>query len=105
MQNGHGWTVDMTLFNKLDSIIKQNNLAASKPSLAKAQGRSTTVKVDNSSDVIGSWKGTMSLYDWGKTRVLSEEPIAIEVSQDTCLVELAFKTTPSYQSLGLISSW
>lgn len=86
VQNGHGWTVDMTLFNKLDSIIKQNNLAASKPSLAKAQGRSTTVKVDNSSDVIGSWKGTMSLYDWGKTRVLSEEPIAIEVSQDTCLV-------------------
>ena len=86
VQNGHGWTVDMTLFNKLDSIIKQNNLAASKPSLAKAQGRSTTVKVDNSSDVIGSWKGTMSLYDWGKTRVLSEEPIVIEVSQDTCLV-------------------
>lgn len=86
VRNGHGWTVDMTLFNKLDSVIKQNNIAASKPSLAKAQGKSTTVKVDDSSDMIGSWKGMMSLYDWGKTRVLSEEPIAIEVSQDTCLV-------------------
>ena len=86
VRNGHGWTVDMTLFNKLDSIIKQNNIAASKPALAKAQGRSAMIKVDDSSDMIGTWKGTMSLYDWGKTRVLSEEPIAIEVSQDTCLV-------------------
>ena len=86
VRNGHGWTVDMTLFNKLDSVIKQNNIAASKPALAKAQGRSTTVKVDNSSDIIGYWKGTMAVYDWGKTRVLSEEPIAIEVFQDTCLV-------------------
>ncbi len=86
VRNGHGWTVDMTLFNKLDSVVKQNNIAASKPALAKAQGRSTTVKVEDSSDMLGTWKGTMSLYDWGKTRVLSEEPIAIEVSQDTCLV-------------------
>lgn len=86
VRNGHGWTVDMTLFNKLDSVIKQNNIAASKPALAKAQGRSSNLKVDDSSSMIGSWKGTMAVYDWGKTRVLSEEPIAIEVSQDTCLV-------------------
>ena len=76
----------MTLFNKLDSVIKQNNISASKPSLAKAQAKSATVKVEDSSDMLGTWKVTMSLYDWGKTRVLSEEPIAIEVSQDTCLV-------------------
>lgn len=86
VRNGHGWTVDMTLFNKLDSVVKQNDIAASKPTLAQALVKSTTVKVDDSSDMLGTWKGTMSLYDWSKTRVLAEEPIAIEVSQDTCLV-------------------
>ncbi len=85
VRNGHGWTVDMTLFNKLDSVIKQNNIAASKPALAKTKGNNRTEKVENISDMIGSWKGTMAQYDWGRTRVLSEEPIAIEIFQDTCL--------------------
>jgi len=86
VKNGHGWTVDMTLFSKLDSIVKQNKTVKAKSALAKSSRKIDKKKVQNSSDILGSWKGTLNIYDWSKTRVLKEEPIKIQVSEDTCLV-------------------
>lgn len=86
VKKGHGWTVDMTLFNKLDSVVKQNEEAASKSALAKAIISEKRSKVNDTSNILGHWKGTLVTYDWSKTRVLKEEPIAMEVSEDTCLV-------------------
>ncbi len=90
VQNGHGWTVDMTLFNKLDSVMAQNDVAP-KPVLAIAKDKSIRIPVEHAADVVGFWKGTMAVYDWGKTRVLSKEPIMLEVTQDTSLVVTCFQ--------------
>lgn len=86
VKNGHGWTIDMTLFNTLDSIIKLNNIGATKPAMAKSMGVNSKLKVGNTTDILGRWNGTMAIYDWSKTRVLEKNPISIEIKDDSSLV-------------------
>lgn len=87
VKNGHGWTVDMTLHSKLDSVIKQNLAKQSllKKSKAVTQSKPKT-KAYSYGDIVGLWKGRVFTYDWSKTRIMKEETMAIRVEYDTCLV-------------------
>lgn len=86
VKNGHGWTVDMTLFNKLDSVRKQNTEQLSKSINFRARFIEKTRKVQNALEVTGTWSGSMAIYDWSNTRLLKEEPIDVVVNEDSCLV-------------------
>lgn len=85
VKNGHGWTVDMTLFNKLDSVIKLNVEQLTKPLRARTNNIEKVAKVQSHSEIVGIWSGSMATYDWSNSRVLKEEPIEVEVSNDSCL--------------------
>lgn len=86
VKNGHGWTVDMTLFNKLDSVMQQNAIQLSKTLRVRPNNVEKVTKVLGTSEVIGTWSGSMLTYDWSNTRVLKEEPIEVVVSKDSCLL-------------------
>ena len=84
VQNGHGWTIDMTLKSILDSIIASNTQNAARMAKAKTRAFGVRVpdvryKVYSTDSVIGTWVGTVRTYDWSKTRVLKEQPVRFEV--------------------------
>lgn len=104
VKNGHGWTVDMTKFNCLDSIKKLNtvtykNWENTKKSYLKAHKlKSTNIPIVPN----GTWSGKIYTYDWSETRILKEENAVFEIMQGDSALSLKWAENDSILTVSVL---
>lgn len=87
VKGGHGWTIDMTKYNGLDSIKSRNStrskLAAGKKWKDKLKwtpdAELAYVTIDS---LCGTWSGKAYVYDWSGSTVTSEEPVKLQFERE-----------------------
>ena len=93
VKNGHGWTVDLTKNNVLDSIKAQNasgktewkRISSSYRSARRMKAMCKTARRDS---IAGTWSGKIYTYDWSGKQILKEEDLSMYISLDDSLLSV-----------------
>ena len=86
VKGGHGWTVDLTKYNKLDSIMKRNSSRSKLKSGLKWKNKLQWTLDAELNDITvdslcGRWTGRAYIYDWSGNTVTDEEPIELRIER------------------------
>lgn len=85
VKNGHGWTVDLTKNNVLDSIKVQNANAKTEwktisSSYRNARRMKAMCRTASRDSIADTWSGKVYTYDWSGTKILKEEELSMYIA-------------------------